>query len=305
MYCNRKIRYLELYQGEEKCGGAGFVRIEAWGTKRTAVIQLSGLSGEQDGKREIFAEIDGKRSLIGEITLRQGMGRLEMAYMDDDGEERDEADPLAWEEIRIPLSDGCEAACKRELLTKKLEAKEAEEPVNAAKITEAPRLEEEIVTRAASQAEGDSQAEEAGDVREQIQPKTDAKEKEENKPNKCNMTLKTGKWEQLDAIYPHIAPFGDKRRYLQISPGDFVILKDKSYRKVNNSFLLHGYFSYKHLILHRIMKQGEPIYYVGVPGRFYDKEKEVAILFGFDSFECGIDPAKEGDFGYYMMRVEL
>lgn len=118
-------------------------------------------------------------------------------------------------------------------------------------------------------------------------------------------TLKPGKWEQLKAIYPPIAPFGDARRFLQISPGDFVILKDRSYRMVNNSFLLHGYFTYRHLVLHRAERRGETAYYVGVPGRFYDKEKEVAILFGFESFEGATEPAGEGDFGYYMMRVEL
>ena len=124
-------------------------------------------------------------------------------------------------------------------------------------------------------------------------------------PATTAMAIKAGKWEQLDAIYPHIVPFGDRRRYLQISPGDFVILKEKSYRKVNNSFLLHGYFTYKHLILCKMLKKGENVYYVGVPGRFFDREKEVALLFGFESFEGGIEPAKEGDFGYYMMRVEL
>ena len=117
--------------------------------------------------------------------------------------------------------------------------------------------------------------------------------------------LRPGKWEQLIAIYPPITPFGDARQYLQISPGDFVILKDRSYRMVNNSFLLHGYFTYRHLILHRQNRRGEMAYYVGVPGRYYDREKEVAILFGFESFEGAQEPAREGDFGYYMMRVEL
>lgn len=120
-----------------------------------------------------------------------------------------------------------------------------------------------------------------------------------------NAILQPNKWEQLRAIYPVITPFGDGREYLRISPGDFVILKDKSYRLANNSFLLHGYFNYKHLILHKVENKGETKYYVGVPGNFYDKEKEVAILFGFESFECRTEPAREGDYGYYMMRVEL
>lgn len=134
-------------------------------------------------------------------------------------------------------------------------------------------------------------------------PRREVKDSEASFTRQAN--LKPGKWEQLLAIYPSITPFGDARRYLQISPGDFVILKDRSYRMVNNSFLLHGYFTYRHLILHRHDRRGEMAYYVGVPGRYYDREKEVAILFGFESFEGGDEPAKEGDFGYYMMRVEL
>lgn len=128
---------------------------------------------------------------------------------------------------------------------------------------------------------------------------------ENPQPYVFQAALQPDKWDQLRSIYPSVRPFGDDREYLRISPGDFVILKDRSYRLANNSFLLHGYFNYKHLILHRSARQGETLYFVGVPGNFYDKEKEVAILFGFESFECAREPAKEGDYGYYMMRVEL
>lgn len=113
------------------------------------------------------------------------------------------------------------------------------------------------------------------------------------------------KWEQLWAIYPHLRPFRDKREYLSLRPADFVIFSSSSYRLVNNSFLLHGYYNYKHLILARVERKGEAFYYIGVPGNFYEKEKQVAIMFGFESFECAEEPAQAGDFGYYMMRAEL
>lgn len=113
------------------------------------------------------------------------------------------------------------------------------------------------------------------------------------------------KWRQLSEIYPHIAPFRDQRDYLSIGPGDFVILPEKYYRLINNSFLLHGFYNYGHMILARTMKRGEEIYYIGVPGNFYEKERQVAIMFGFESFECRQEPATDGDFGYYMIRVEL
>ncbi len=113
------------------------------------------------------------------------------------------------------------------------------------------------------------------------------------------------KWRQLSAIYPHIAPFQDEREYLSICPEDFVILSEKDYKLVSNSFLLHGYYNYNHLILAQAVQRGEIRYYVGVPGNFYEREKQVAVMFGFESFECREEPARQGDYGYYMIHVEL
>lgn len=113
------------------------------------------------------------------------------------------------------------------------------------------------------------------------------------------------KWQQLSQIYPHIQPFQDERDYLSLTPTDFVLFPAKYYRAVNNSFLLHGYYNYHHLILARMERRGEIVYYIGVPGNYFDRERQVAIMFGFESFECGAEPAKTGDFGYYMMRTEL
>lgn len=119
------------------------------------------------------------------------------------------------------------------------------------------------------------------------------------------MPMSEEKWQQLQRIYPHIRPFQDEREYLSLRPEDFVILRTNSYRLVQNSFLLHGFYNYKHLILTHVSQKNARQYYIGVPGNFYEKEKQVAIMYGFDSFECKREPAEEGDFGYYMIRVEL
>lgn len=113
------------------------------------------------------------------------------------------------------------------------------------------------------------------------------------------------KWRQISAIYPHVQPFQDERDYLSIGPADFVMFTAASYRAANNSFLLHGYYNYKHLILTRVEQRGEILYYLGVPGNYYAREKQVAVIFGFESFECAEEPAQDGDFGYYLMRVQL
>ncbi len=117
--------------------------------------------------------------------------------------------------------------------------------------------------------------------------------------------LMEDKWSQLWAIYPHIRPFQDAREYLSIGPADFVLFPEAFYKAANNSFLLHGYYNYHHLLLARVERRGESVYYIGVPGNFYEREKQVAIMFGFESFECAEEPAQAGDFGYYMMRAQI
>lgn len=106
-------------------------------------------------------------------------------------------------------------------------------------------------------------------------------------------------------MYPVIHPFGDGREYLSIAPADFVVLRQEYHKMTHNSFLLHGYYNYRHLILGRLKEGSGWQYYLGVPGNFYHREKMVAEMFGFEAFEGEKDSAAPGDFGYFMKRVEI
>ena len=124
-------------------------------------------------------------------------------------------------------------------------------------------------------------------------------------PETAGFQLHTNKWNQLCAIYPVVHPFGDGRAYLSIEPRDFVVLQERFQPMVQNSFLLHGFYHYRHLLLGR-HKQGNQVqYYLGVPGVFYEKEKSAALFYGFESFEGAVTPTPEGSFGYYMKRVQI
>ncbi len=115
------------------------------------------------------------------------------------------------------------------------------------------------------------------------------------------------KWQQLLRSYKKVHPFGDERVFLSIEPKDFIILRSPYQKLVNNSFLLHGFYNYRHMILGPDKELGAgdgSCFYLGVPGSYFEREKMVAIMFGFEGFEC--DGAVEvGKFGYYMRRVEL
>lgn len=114
------------------------------------------------------------------------------------------------------------------------------------------------------------------------------------------VSIKEDKWEQILLSYDQIHPYNDDRVYVKIEPGDFIILQSKYQHLVNNSFLLHGFYNYRYVILGK-----EDDYYLGVPGVYYKREKMVALMFGFEAFECEDGVAEEGKFGYYLRKVEL
>ncbi len=125
--------------------------------------------------------------------------------------------------------------------------------------------------------------------------------RKEQKP----LQLYTDKWQQLCAVYPIVHPFGDARGYLSIEPKDFVILQERYQILVQNSFLLHGFYNYRYLLLGRRRGERGMEYYLGVPGLLYEKERAAALFYGFEAFESASVPAKDGDFGYYMKRVQI
>lgn len=84
--------------------------------------------------------------------------------------------------------------------------------------------------------------------------------------------LKEDKWEQILDTYDQIHPYGDDRVYVKIAPKDFIILSGNCQHLVNNSFLLHGFYNYRYVILGRGYSVSSPEreYFLGVPGVFYE-----------------------------------
>ncbi len=124
---------------------------------------------------------------------------------------------------------------------------------------------------------------------------------------KVEELISENKWEQLKKSYQKVHPFGDERMFISIEPKDFVILQASYQKLVNNSFLLHGFYNYRHLILGPDKNLGNEAgerFYLGVPGTYFEREKMVAVMFGFEGFECN-GAVEIGKFGYYMRRVEL
>ena len=91
----------------------------------------------------------------------------------------------------------------------------------------------------------------------------------------------------------------------------------------SNSFLLHGYYCYRHLILAKVeQKKGkedvggrgendgaaedEGVYLMGVPGIWQHREQYMAAMFGFRKFKpVSRENQGSGAFGYWCVELKL
>ncbi len=107
------------------------------------------------------------------------------------------------------------------------------------------------------------------------------------------------KWEVIKKKYPILYPFRGQGPYVSIKPVDLQLLDGKYHKLNDNSFLMHAFYQYRHMILGEYEQDGSAHFYVGVPGEFVKKEQDSAAMFGFEGYE------HSGDLGYYLYRVEL
>ena len=117
--------------------------------------------------------------------------------------------------------------------------------------------------------------------------------------------LHDDKWQQLCKEYPKVHPFSGEKTFLSIRPEDFIILQQEYQKLVHNSFLLHGFYNYGHMILGKLSEEEEAPIYIGVPGVYYEREKQAARMFGFVGFESTEQPVQSGSYGYYMIEVKI
>lgn len=108
--------------------------------------------------------------------------------------------------------------------------------------------------------------------------------------------------------YPRIYPFEDNEitMCVKIEPKDIGYLPMEAWGLSNNSFLLHGFYCYHHLIFAKIVDRFGCRYMIGVPGIYHSREQFMARMFGFENFKpIRKREVKQGDFGYWYLVLSL
>jgi len=86
----------------------------------------------------------------------------------------------------------------------------------------------------------------------------------------------------------------------QIQPSDFSSFPMEYWHYASNSFLLQGFYNYRHLLYAHSNGKN----YVGVPGQLHRREQYLAQKFDFPRFK-GTQKKKKtaGDFGYWLREL--
>ena len=109
----------------------------------------------------------------------------------------------------------------------------------------------------------------------------------QQKAHRANAT-QTDPVEKLFVRADYIDAFDDDYFYdcIEVSPEKLKCLNQNEIDIAGNSFLLHGYYNFRHILFGRVRDNLDNTkYFIGVPGMYCNRERYMASMFGFNNFK--------------------
>lgn len=183
-----------------------------------------------------------------------------------------------------------------------------EEMEESDSVSNAENVEESVPALVSENAESENEQPEEGEQsKERIQPEENVQITENSKSEEVVQSQEKKepwqmRWEKLAELHGEEQPFENapQIRGIRIELKDLRELPEQYWYLGSNSFLLHGFFNYSHLLLGRMDGEDKRKWFVGVPGVYQNQEKILAAAFGFPEFRQEKDTeAKTNQFGYW------
>lgn len=315
----RFITYIYAYENTKKAGNTGFARIELRGEECRLEIHLRGVYAAQTHCKIYLFRKQGRGiegSLIGEMDVRNGAGDfsviMKTAHISTSLLSFFEMEGifLCSEDGRIFMSRWTEG----EPLTVDMEhfiewkAEQTEEKIYA---EENPHAEENMYAEENMHVKENMHAE-----KKQQENRIQTAQFDRESDNELRATELPARnffpqyqwkdiWEQFLKSHPASMPFSEKNiTCIKIELKDIRELPRKYWYLGNNSFLLHGFFNYRYLVLGKIEEDNEDNedkWFLGVPGIYQNQERVMAIIFGFPEF---MPEQVENRFGCWYRFIE-
>lgn len=339
MEYNRMVAYIYSYNAGQKCQNAGFAKIEVRQDILKLQINMKGAYSESCyiWSVNLFyrknARIIGIK--LGDMNIKNGVGEyrytgsaldiegsginfngIKGIYLEESGEtenaeiHRGKMFASEWDDLGFTP----EAVASRdwssgngEILVEFAGGEIAHTPEYG--MEQSPEQDIQQKLRQKSQQETENRQEEK------------VREKQENSPEEPDAVILTAAeapevktkymsddwFDRLSAERNRVFLFADDDLYdiIEITPDDIDRLPDTNWGLKNNSFLNHGYFQFRHLILGR-MYSGEACgYFIGVPGVYTRRDRNTASMFNFNHFKFSIrSDMRLSQFGYWYRELK-
>ena len=327
----RWISYIYSYENGEKKNNIGYARIETRDMRVKVTVHINVLSVKESMKVYLYVRESGviRGLLIGEIAMNGGVG--EGSFISSAQSVADSTYGISdvcglivfydnnkfygseWDDKPIIL-----AGSKGFEFSLQSSSDEKDEDVETYALDEAVISEafvqpqEEVTEPKAIVNETVSQPQEEAAEPETIVNETVPQPQEAVIEPEAIIKEAAPEEKQLNAAekillkYPRMYPFDDDEMQscVRIEPQDIGQLPIDAWSIANNSFLLHGYYSYRHLVLMKTADKIHPAYFIGVPGIYRNKDEFMAKMFGFELFKpmsCKEDMT--GEFGYWCVPI--
>lgn len=129
-----------------------------------------------------------------------------------------------------------------------------------------------------------------GKINEQINEKIN-KETNGDVKEAVNSKINNGSGSEFDAIFENadfIDAFDDDFFYdcVEVTPETIMKLPIEEENVSGNSFLMHGYYNFRHILFGKVVNNSDNTrYFIGVPGMYCNRERFMASMFGFNNFK--------------------
>lgn len=274
----RFVTYIYSYEENYKRNNVGFAKIEIRGAECRLEIHLRGMYISQTRCRIGLFLADGGDILgfpIGELTIANGMGDWRSVFP---------AERIGGSDYGIEDMEGLVIVSQEEhfLLSRWKEGEALRVGTEHFRLWEPETSGEKTLPEKESLPEEKCVPEQETLAEEKRVPERDISATEVPMRNFFPRYSWEEVWELLRKEHPVFAPFEDENILCaRIELKDLRELPKRYWYLGNNSFLLHGFFNYRYLV---IGKLEEDRWFLGVPGVYQNQERVMAAIFGFPEF---------------------
>lgn len=292
-YFDKKIYYIDYYENGNRISNAGFISLTFKDDECLVHIGIRNLPGMDSRVCRWFGLVNSEQVFLEEFRIEKGKADFVNCYRSD-RMGKTEVDFSALDGFYFALGKKRWGSCFFNKIMQNAEPDFEHISDSPAIVTAAGKKEN---TEKEVETEEDRKPEDTENVENTVGQGAVWEEEKEEKNDTAPAHRTT--WEELTKTHQLVHPFDDQGDYISINPFTLKTLAPEYRKLANNSFLLHGFYNYRHIILGYYQDEKRQGYYVGVPGNFDEREQMVAEMFGFEGYE----PA--GGVGYYMRRVEF